>query len=960
MNARLVRRTCTWLLFIILVWQVTAVPVFAQEAVEISSPLAAQVEKSLADLRGNGESLGASAGIAVFDLTEKAYLYTHNEKKNYTPASNMKLLTTISALDRLGPLYQWKTELYIDGNVTPGGILQGNLILKGYGDPSLAPQDLRSLADAVKAIGIKQVHGNLLLDDSYFDETRLGIGWMWDDEPYGYSAQISALAVHKNFVTVTSKAGAKPGDAATLSLEPMTSYLTVTNKTKTVEGAAADIVVERPRGKNEVNVTGTIGTAAEPYQEDVTMEDPALYVGDIWKQELAEAGIQLQPQAVIKKTVVQGGVPLHTHLSKPFRDILVELNKESDNFYAEMVLKTLGATQNGKGTSEAGTQVVADVLKRAGIESGFKIADGSGLSRFNLITAEQMVKLLAFVQDQDYREALEASLPIAGVDGTLRNRMKNTPAQSNVLAKTGSMGGVYSLSGYVTARNGHKLAFSMIFNGLYKYEYAQKMQDAVAVQLAMYPENVYPEGFTLKPAKTYKLSAKIDPILDQPATVGLTTSVLIQSLDGEVLYERDADSLVTPASNLKLLTTGTALNQLGVDYTFQTELYGDSAIQKSGVQNGNLYLKGYGDPSLHTENALKVQDGVSIEQIAKWLKDKGLKRVNGNLVMDESYFDEQRLGLGWAWDDESYYYNPTLGALALNRGTVMIEYKPAGQPGELVSMNLLPKTSYVQVINESHTVPAGEENTFAITRDRGTNTIRLTGNLPADHPGDYERVPVEDPAKYVGTVLKEALINEGVSFAPNSSVTIGKVPATAVKWNAFASKPLQEIVRYLNKQSDNFYAEMLLKTLGAVKKGEGSAEKGAKVVHEDLAAKGGSIYFDMFDGSGLSRYSLLSARHIVAELEGMTHSPAFSAYDSSLPIAGVDGTLKNRLKGTPAENNLHGKTGSMTGVNSLSGYVTTKGGKKLVFSILVNGYAESSKIMTELQDQIATTLAFLE
>jgi len=178
------------------------------------------VEKYLADLQKNPESMGLYAGIAVYDLNEQTYVYTHNEKRNYIPASNMKLFTAVSALDRLGPAYQWKTEVYIDGKVNPGGVLQANLILKGYGDPTLQPEDLQALAAAVKDKGINQIKGDLLLDESYFDDVRLGTSWMWDDEPYGYSAQLSALAVRQNAVTLTAAPQGKAGAPATLSLEP--------------------------------------------------------------------------------------------------------------------------------------------------------------------------------------------------------------------------------------------------------------------------------------------------------------------------------------------------------------------------------------------------------------------------------------------------------------------------------------------------------------------------------------------------------------------------------------------------------------------------------------------------------------------------------------------------------------------------------------------------------------------
>lgn len=954
------RRVGTWFFVLALLLQVTALPALAKEEVASSSPLALSIEKFLADLKNDENSKGMYAGIAVYDLTDKKYLYKHNAERNFIPASNMKLFTTIAGLDKLGPDYQWKTEVFVSGKINNGGILQGDLILKGYGDPSLTPDDLQQIAKAIKDLGIKRINGNLLLDESYFDETRLGTSWMWDDEPYGYSAQVSGLAVNKNFTTLTATPGKTVNDAPVLTMNPATTYITVTNQLKTTEGKESNVLVERPRGKNEIIVSGTIGMQAAPYDEDVTMEDPAFYVGDLWKDQLLKQGIALHPKIEVKKTILQSGVPLYTHLSKPLSEITVELNKDSDNFYAEMLLKTLGVTQKSEGSFEAGSEAVADVMERAGIESGFRQVDGSGLSRFNMITPEQMIEALIFLQEQEYRTDLEKSLPIAGVDGTLKNRMKGTSAEKNLAAKTGSLSGVNTMSGYVTAKNGHKLAFSILINGIYKSKYARELQDQIGILLTTYPDIAAPEGFTPPEKTTYELSALIDPILETPEAAGVTAGILIKSLDStgdSVLYERDADTLLTPASNLKLLTTATALNQLGSDYVFKTELYGDAPITSPGVQKGNLYLKGYGDPTLHTENALQVQEGVSIEQIAGWIKQQGITRINGNLVMDESYFDQQRLGLGWAWDDESYYYNPTIGALALNRGTVMIEFKPANDAGEPVHINVLPKTAYVQVINEAKTVQKGEENTFAILRDRGTNTIRLSGNLPLDHEGDYERVPVEDSAKYVGTVLKETLEQQGITFAPKSEVLIQTIPLAAVKWTQFESLPLKEIVQYLNKRSDNYYAEMLLKTLGAAKKGKGSAATGAEVVMETVSTLGGNTTFDMMDGSGLTRYNLISARQIAAVLEGMTKESTFATYNESLPIAAIDGTLKNRLKDTLAANNLHAKTGSMTGVNTLSGYITTKGGEKLVVSIMFNGYVEDEELFTKMQDQIITILA---
>ncbi|QQE72696.1 D-alanyl-D-alanine carboxypeptidase/D-alanyl-D-alanine-endopeptidase [Brevibacillus composti] len=960
---RLLSRTGCWLLLVMLLFQLAAVPAFAQDTAVRAEPLAAGIEQLLAELDKNPESIGLHAGIQVYDLTEKKILYSHLADRTYVPASNMKLFTTIAALDRLGPDYQWKTEVYLTGEVSNGGVLNGDLVLKGLGDPSLTSADLQSIASALKEKGIEQVNGKLLVDDSYFDGIRLGFGWMWDDEPYGYSAQISALAVHKNAVNITVEPGAAAGDTPVLTMDPGTEYLQVDNQLQTVAGKGSQIAVERPRGTNRLIFTGTIGVDAPPYEEAVTMEDPALFAADIWMQRLGAAGIKLHPQAKAEKTTVTNGVPFYTHLSPPLSEIITELNKESDNFYAEMLLKTLGAVEKGEGSAEAGSEVVAEVLKRAGIEGGFVQKDGSGLSRFNWITASQMVRLLSFVQDQEYRDVFEQSLPVAGVDGTLKNRLKGTAAEKRVAAKTGSMGGVNTLSGYATAKNGNKLAFSILINGIYKSKYARDLQDRIAILLAEYPQSQAPGGETSEET-TYKLSALLDPIVAEAEGAGITAGVLVKKAGGAeeagepaVWFEHEADTLLTPASNLKLLTTAAALDQLGSDYQYATELWGSAAPPSNGIYQGDLYLKGYGDPTLHTEDKLKVQEGVSIESIVAWLKEQGIKRVNGDLILDESYFDQQRLGLGWAWDDESYYYNPLLGALAMNRGTVMIEFEPGSGVGDPVPIQLLPKTDYVTVINEAKTVSADQPKTFAIERDRGTNTIHVTGNLPLGTAQDYERVPVENPALYVGTVLRETMEKDGISFGGNSDIRIGTVPAQAVKWTSFHSRPLSEIITYLNKRSDNFYAEMLLKTLGAVRKQEGSASAGVEVVMETLDRLGVPSNFDMVDGSGLTRYNLISPRHVAALLEGMAAHDEYQTYLDSLPIAGVDGTLANRMKGTAAADNARAKTGTLTGVSSLSGYVHTQDGQTLIFSIMLNGYTPKSGFLIGIQDRIVEALA---
>jgi D-alanyl-D-alanine carboxypeptidase/D-alanyl-D-alanine-endopeptidase (penicillin-binding protein 4) len=952
---RLYHMTFKLMIGLLLILQMLALPVYAKSATVV------RIEQAITSLSQNANSAGIRTGIAVYDLSTGEWIYQHDADKAFVPASNLKLYVTAAALDAFGPSYRFKTEIHTTGHITPKGVLQGNVILKGYGDPSLSEKDMRQIVTELKGKGITAVHGKLIIDESFFDNNRLGTGWMWDDEPYGYSAQISALAVHKNMITATLTPDKAIGQAPSLTLEPSNHYVTVKNNVTIVAGNDDNIQIERPRSTNTVILSGTLGKDAAPYQDDVTMEEPALFAGEIFKQTLTAEGISISDTA-IEKTQVTSSVPIVTHYSQPLEAIITELNKESDNFYAEMLLKTLGATVKNKGSFDAGAGVIADFMTRAGVGTEYRQVDGSGLSRLDLISPHQVAQLLAYVEKQEYKDSFEKSLPIAGKDGTLKNRMKQTPAENNVHAKTGSMSGVHTLSGYVTAKNGDKLAFSIFLNGVRTSKPATQFEDTIAVLLSQYPDATETEEAAVPLAATM-LSTVLNPILEQENMRGVTVGMVVGSLNRkkgeEILYERNANNLLTPASNMKLFTSTTALQELGPDYTFKTELYLSSLPDKNGTLHGDVILKGYGDPTLQSDDPSGMQNGTSIMKLVQALREKGVTCIAGNIIVDESQYDKKRLGTGWAWDDETYGYNAQLSALAINRGAVRVDYQPGARAGESVSFTLHPKTEYVQIINEAKTVPAGAENTFTIQRERGTNTIHLKGNLPLHASPDYERVAVEEPALYTGSVLKQAIEQSGIKVEKKSIVQAGETAIGSIKVAELYSPPLRDILTYANKNSDNFFIEMILKRLGVEKKGEGSTEAGIEVVQQNLQAHGIDSAFDMVDGSGLSRYNQISAHQVASVLEGIAHDPAFDVFYNSLPIAGVDGTLKSRMKQTPAENNVHAKTGTLQGVSALSGYVTTKNNEHLYFSILMNGYTASSKNFTDVQDQLAAALAGL-
>lgn len=406
-------------------------------------------------------------GILIKSLKNDAVLYDHNSDLVFIPASNFKLIVSAASLDLLGPDHCMKTSLMLKGTISSDGILDGDLIIVGGGNPVLKRADLAGMAAQVKALGIKRVQGNLIGDDTCFDGERLGNGWCWDDEPYYYSAQISGLNVDENVVGVWVRPGAKEGAPAVVDLKPATTYLSVENRCKTIAADGKKSVwVTRPRGKNVVRVSGSIplGTKPESAEEAITMEDPTLYVLQSLSDELKAAGIKIACSLVADKQP-DGARIVMEHESQPMSDMIRLLNKPSDNLIAECLLKNLGAVLKGKGTADAGAEAELDFLKKIGGDlTAVNINDGSGLCRSDYVSPKNLVAILTYMYHHKDGQTFIDSLPIAGVDGTLRSRMKGTVAEGKVSAKTGYISRVSSLSGYVITKAGEPIVFSMLMN----------------------------------------------------------------------------------------------------------------------------------------------------------------------------------------------------------------------------------------------------------------------------------------------------------------------------------------------------------------------------------------------------------------------------------------------------------------------------------------------------------------
>ncbi len=380
-----------------------------------------------------------------------------------------------------------------------------------------------------------------------------------------------------------------------------------------------------------------------------------------------------------------------------------------------------------------------------------------------------------------------------------------------------------------------------------------------------------------------------------------------------------------------------------------------SGQPQGSVVAGDLYLTGGGDP---TTLASDYAD------LAAQLRDSGVRTIRGDLVADDSFFDHQRLGAFWSWDDEPFYYSAQISGLTVapntdyDSGTVIVETRAGSQVGKPVGITLDPKTSYVRVVNDAVTGPAGSSNTISVEREHGSNVIHVTGSFPSNGTVDQEWSTVWEPTGYAADVFQRALQANGIELG--GKVRTGLTPDDATTLATHDSMRLGDMLIPWLKLSNNMHAEHVVKTIGAETEGEGSWSAGLDAIEDDLPSLGvNPNVMRMVDGSGLARADFIPADQITNLLVAARDKPWFDEWYDALPIAGnpdrfVGGTLRSRMVGTPAANNLHGKTGSLTGVTALSGYVTDADGEPLAFSIVANNYLSSPRIV---EDQLGVLLA---
>lgn len=482
------------------------------------------------------------------------------------------------------------------------------------------------------------------------------------------------------------------------------------------------------------------------------------------------------------------------------------------------------------------------------------------------------------------------------------------------------------------------------------------------ILLSVIAEESYAQD-TIKPK--YSLSTipefwnQMDDIFNDPSFSSATWGVLIQSLEtGEYFYKRNEDKLLVPASNLKLFTTAAGLVLLGDDYRFSTNLYTRGTLEGSSF-NGDIIVQGRGDPALsgrfYDGNGLKV-----FEDWADTLIAHGIDEIKGNIIGDDNEFDDTGLGEGWAWDNESYWYSAQSGSISLNENCLDINVIVNGDKNT-ARVRIFPDTKYVVIVNNVVVVPADSTTDIQVYRERGTNVITVSGTIQLDSDTVKTYCTINNPTQYAMVVLKDVLERKGI-FVSGYAVDIDDLPVpvdyskTELVLTHY-SPPLRDLVKVINKQSRNFFAEQLLKVIGLEELHFGSAENGITAEADMFRDMGiNTDNLKIVDGSGLSRMNLVTPRTFVTLLNYMFKSKHFISFYNSLPIAGVDGTLGTRMKNTRAEGRVRAKTGFLESIRSLSGYTYTGDNEPVAFSIIGNNFNVPVKLAENLQDLVCLRL----
>jgi D-alanyl-D-alanine carboxypeptidase/D-alanyl-D-alanine-endopeptidase (penicillin-binding protein 4) len=454
-----------------------------------------------------------------------------------------------------------------------------------------------------------------------------------------------------------------------------------------------------------------------------------------------------------------------------------------------------------------------------------------------------------------------------------------------------------------------------------------------------------------------EFTALVDSLTGDPRFRSAHWGVLVvDPLTGDTIVSRNAGKLFMPASNQKLLTGALALTQLGADHRFETRLLGTGRVV-NGTLTGDLAVLGDGDPSV--SDSLAGGDAMApLLAFADSLRARGVRRIGGRLLRAATVFPDSTLGFGWAWDDLDYGYSAPVDALTFNEGYAEVLVIGARRPGGRVTVRTSPATTVPRLGRVTVTTAAGRSDVTIAGDVRGSRPrVHLTGTVA---PNDTVRLEValRHPTAAYLDALAEALRRRGITIRGGVDPDAIADTTGMVTLATRRSPPLREILPRFEKPSQNQIGELLLKATARARTGVGSADSGRAVLERQLLAWGAdSLGFAVRDGSGLSRHDYVSPETIVKVLAAMRQHPEFETFRASLPVAGVDGTIRSRMRGTSAEGRVFAKTGTLDKARSLSGYVQTPDGRLLLFSFLTNNHVASNRETDRVTDALAAWLA---
>jgi serine-type D-Ala-D-Ala carboxypeptidase/endopeptidase (penicillin-binding protein 4) len=482
----------------------TQEPALASPAADAETIAMAELRTNLNQLVDHPARRNERWSILAVSLDRGDTLFARDPEQPLAPASNMKLFTAAAALEYLGERHRFRTFLIADGPIRDG-VLEGNLYLYGTGDPTLGTRfaerpapALVSLADTLALLGVRHVRGDIVGDGTYFSGPNQGLGWQPDYMNAWYASSAGALSVHENMIRIEIRPGTDGGPPELRYIPGGDGVALVNEATVGGRGRAR---VARVAYEGPIVISGNVGSGTSAHA--VPVGDPAMYAAALMRDVLVERGIMIHGVAraivdqeespITGQTVFAPALEgerqvrvLAEHVSGPLQDILESINQVSHNFYSEQVLRAVGRAATGIGSPGAGGFAVKRILARAGVDTAHvHIDDGSGLSAHNRVSARDFITVLAYMADSPHAEPFIASLPVAGEVRRFR-RMGGTPAAGNLRAKTGTITRVSALSGYVTAANGERIAFSIIGNDLRSVAQGKHIENTIGAQLASF------------------------------------------------------------------------------------------------------------------------------------------------------------------------------------------------------------------------------------------------------------------------------------------------------------------------------------------------------------------------------------------------------------------------------------------------------------------------------------------